>query len=93
MSRTCNLGFGVFSAENAAGINLFDALAHTWDIADVISVELDEDSDLWGIGLNAASEIVGPTRNPAHYAAQIAISPAAPPMRRFLTFLGRCVPD
>lgn len=33
LTRYCRLGFGTYRAELAAGINLFDVLAHTWDIA------------------------------------------------------------
>jgi hypothetical protein len=33
MARPCHLPFGTFPAGLAAGINLFDVLAHTWDIA------------------------------------------------------------
>lgn len=89
MTRTCRLSFGAFSAEAVAGINLFDALAHTWDIADAIAIGLDENSELWDIGLGAASEVLGPSRDSVHYAAEIPISPDAAPMRRFLAFLGR----
>ena len=91
MSRTCRLGFGTFPAKLAAGINLFDVLAHTWDIAATVGVQLNEDNDIWLVGLHAARQLIGPERDPLHYAAAIPITDAAPPMGRFLAFLGRSV--
>lgn len=32
MTRRCHLPFGTFSAEATIGLNLFDVLAHTWDV-------------------------------------------------------------
>lgn len=89
MSRTCRLGFGVFPAETAAGINLFDVLAHTWDIAATISIDLDQDNELWAEGLSAAREVIGSARDPIHYAPEIPIPPEEPTMHCFLAFLGR----
>jgi uncharacterized protein (TIGR03086 family) len=93
MSRTCRLPFGTFTADAAAGINLFDVLAHTWDVAAVIGMHLDEHLDLWTAGLDAAREVIGPTRDPLHYATELPISNTAPSMQRFLAFLGRGVHD
>jgi uncharacterized protein (TIGR03086 family) len=93
MSRTCRLTFGAFPAEAVVGINLFDALAHTWDIAATIRVDLDVHADLWTSALDAARAIVGASRDPEHYAPEIQIRPTAPPMHRFLAFLGRRLDD
>ena len=89
MSRSCRLGFGVFPAETAAGINLFDVLAHTWDIAATIPIDLDEDNELWAAGLDAARDVLGSARDPIHYAPEIPIPAEAPAMHHFLAFLGR----
>lgn len=89
MSRMCRLPFGVFSAKEAAGINLLDALAHTWDIAAVTSIDLNESSHLWAVGLEAATAVIGAERDTAHYAAEVEVGPAASPMQRFLGYLGR----
>jgi len=93
MSRTCRLPFGTFRAETAAGINLFDTLAHTWDIADAISIDLDQDNDLWTVGLDAARKVIGSSRDPKQYAAQILTADDASAMHRFLAYLGRPVRD
>ena len=47
MERPCHLPFGTFPASLAAGINLFDVLAHTWDIAAATGVALECADDLW----------------------------------------------
>jgi hypothetical protein len=66
-SRTCRLGFGVFSAEGAAGLNLFDALAHTWDIAATTSIDLDESSELWAKRTTRQKGRVGSHRGPGSH--------------------------
>lgn len=89
MRRTCHLPFGTFPAEIAAGINLFDVLAHTWDIAAATDIELDGDEDLWTAGLVSAQRVIGPARDLLHYGAEVAVSEGAPAMMSFLAFLGR----
>jgi uncharacterized protein (TIGR03086 family) len=89
MSRTCHLGFGAFPADAAAGINLFDVLAHTWDIAAAIDADLDPTSGLWVVGLHAAQAAIGPVRDPNHYGPEIPVSSSAVPLVRFLALLGR----
>ena len=83
---------GTFAADLAAGINLFDVLAHTWDIAAAVGVELDQDDELWLVGLDAARAVVGEYRDPTHYDSDVLLAGPAPPMVRFLAFLGRTVP-
>jgi len=92
MTRHCHLPFGTFPAGLAAGINLFDALAHTWDIATATGVTLRCDDDLWTAGLDAARLVIGPSRDARHYAAEIPVGAGASPRQRFLAFLGRQVP-
>jgi uncharacterized protein (TIGR03086 family) len=36
-ARQCHLPFGVFTAAEAATVNMFDVLVHGWDIADAVS--------------------------------------------------------
>jgi uncharacterized protein (TIGR03086 family) len=91
MTRSCQLSFGRFRADLAAGINLFDVLAHTWDMAEPIDVQVDIDTEIWIAGLEAAKTVIGPHRDPAHYAQEIAVGPAASAKDQFLAFLGRGV--
>jgi uncharacterized protein (TIGR03086 family) len=89
MTRSCELPFGSFPASVAAGINLFDVLAHSWDIAAAAEVELDCPDDLWEVGLEAARAVIGTDRDPAHYAPEIRARPNAGGRERFLCFVGR----
>jgi len=89
MTRRCHLSFGTFPADVAAGINLFDVLAHTWDIATAARVLLACRDDLWMAGLEAARKVIGPGRDARHYAEEIPVGAAASPRQRFLAFLGR----
>jgi hypothetical protein len=89
-TRLCHLSFGTFSADAAAGINLFDVLAHTWDIARS-DAPLDEDDVLWEIGLAAARRVVGPDRDANHYGPELHAAPTASAMERFLALLGRSI--
>jgi uncharacterized protein (TIGR03086 family) len=89
LTRPCHLPFGTFPADLAAGINLFDVLAHTWDIAAATGADLRCGDDLWIAGLDAARAVIGPARDPRHYAAEITVGQGASPRQRFLGFLGR----
>ena len=92
MTRQCHLPFGTFPASLAAGINLFDVLAHTWDIATATGVTLACGDGLWSAGLQAAQAVVGPGRDLRHYAAEIQVDAAASPRQRFLAYVGRPEP-
>ena len=92
MARPCHLPFGTFPAGLAAGINLFDVLAHTWDIAAATGVTLECPDDLWQAGLEAAQAVIGPGRDPRQYAPEIPVAVAASPRQRFLAFTGRAEP-
>ena len=89
MTRSCDLPFGSFSADLAAGINLFDVLAHTWDIATASDVEVDCADDLWSVGLAAGRTVIGTNRDLSHYAPELPAGPTARARERFLRFLGR----
>jgi uncharacterized protein (TIGR03086 family) len=89
MTRRCELPFGLFSANRAAGVNLFDVLAHAWDIATATGVELECADVLWSTGLDAARTVIGTSRDRAHYAPEIPVGPEAGVREQFLGFLGR----
>ena len=92
MARPCHLPFGTFPASLAAGINLFDVLAHAWDIAAATGVVLECPDELWQAGLEAARTVIGPVRDPRQYAPEIPVAAAASPRQRFLAFTGRAEP-
>jgi uncharacterized protein (TIGR03086 family) len=88
-SRVCHLGFGTFPADLAAGINLFDVLAHTWDVAVATGRRVDGADELWAAGLAAATAVIGPARDLAHYAPELRSGAHDPADLRFLRYLGR----
>jgi uncharacterized protein (TIGR03086 family) len=92
MARPCHLPFGTFPASLVARINLFDVLAHTWDIAAATGVALVCADDLWQAGLEAARTVIGPGRDPRQYAPEIPVARVASPRQRFLAFTGRAEP-
>lgn len=90
VTRICQLGFGEFDAATAAGINAFDLLAHLWDVADPLGLDLVVDDVVWSAALVVARRVIGEGtgRDTAHYAPR---RPARGDAReRFLAFLGRC---
>lgn len=89
MTRSCRLAFGTFSAGAAVGINLFDVLAYTWDIAIATGVDVENDDDLWAAGLVAAQSVIGPNCGERQYGPEIRIGLPANARRRFLAFVGR----
>jgi uncharacterized protein (TIGR03086 family) len=89
LSRECQLPFGTFPAEVAAGINLVDALAHGWDVGVVGDAVFRCPDNVWSTGLEMARSFMGPVRDPHHYGTEVPVPEAAPPERRFLGFLGR----
>jgi uncharacterized protein (TIGR03086 family) len=89
MTRSCRLAFGTFSAAAAIGINLFDVLAHTWDIAIATGVDVENDDLLWTAGLVAAQLVIGHDRDATQYGPEIRVGARATARREFLAFLGR----
>ncbi len=69
LGRSCHLPFGTFGAADAAGINAFDVLGHTWDVAEATGQRVECPDELWAAGLDAARLVIGPDRDQAHYAA------------------------
>jgi uncharacterized protein (TIGR03086 family) len=88
-TRTCVLPFGTFTTEEAAGINLSDALAHTWDVSHALGMAVTVDDRVWESALAAAHRVAGPDRDPVHYGQEQPVTASDPSMRRFLRFLGR----
>jgi uncharacterized protein (TIGR03086 family) len=89
MTRLCRLPFATLTADATAGLNLFDVLAHTWDITTGVGVTLICFDDLWIAALDAAHVVIGRERDRAHYGPEITLSAAAAPKDRFLSFVGR----
>ena len=88
-ARRCELPFGTFPAELAAGINLFDVLAHTWDAASPLGLQIRCADSIWEAGLAAARAVIDGGRDLAHYGSAHAVDPAAPAATHFLAYLGR----
>lgn len=89
LDRMCHLRFGTFPAELAAGINLFDLLAHSWDIQQATGAPFTCPPTAWAAGLDAAQRVIGEQRDPRHYAPELPPVPGAPAQLRLLRYLGR----
>ncbi len=89
MTRTCHLSFGVFPADVAALINMFDVLAHTSDMAAPTGLVVDCPDALWRLGLAVAQRVVGPERDLRQFANEVSVPAAASPRAQFLAYLGR----
>ncbi|WP_285572410.1 TIGR03086 family metal-binding protein [Actinoallomurus iriomotensis] len=87
--RSCHLPFGTFPAELAAGINLFDLLAHGWDVAQATGATFTCSPRAWETGLDATWRVIGERRDPRHYAPEVPVAPGASAQVRLLCFLGR----
>lgn len=88
LDRSCHLPFGTFSASMAAGINLFDVLAHCWDVEGPTRSQLAIPDHLWTTGLEAARAAIGPERDLDHFGPALETSTTSP-RALFLAFLGR----
>ena len=91
LERVCSLPFGSYSASTAAGINLFDVLAHSWDVAAPSGNSLPISDHLWEKGLSAARAVIGANRDLGHFGSPIVVDGASP-REEFLAFLGRIDP-
>ena len=90
LARTCHLPFGTFTAEQAAGVNLFDLLAHYSDIAHSIGSAVTGPTEVWETALDAARQVVGDAdRDLDHYARAQPVAPDAPLSEQLRAYLGR----
>ena len=89
LHRRCYLPFGTFTADLAAGINLFDLLGHGWDIHHATGAAFSCPPAAWEAGLDAARRVIDEHRDPRHYAPEILTPPGASPQVRLLGYLGR----
>ena len=80
---------GTFSSDLAAGINLFDVVAHTWDIAVPTSTTMVCPDAVWEAALRAAAVVLGRERGRDHYDRETAPAPGDSAADRLLRFLGR----
>jgi uncharacterized protein (TIGR03086 family) len=87
--RTCQLPFGAYRAESAAGINLFDLLGHGWDVEQATGLRFACPDEVWAAGFDAARSVIGERRDLRHYAPEIPVGPDAPARIRLLRYLGR----
>jgi uncharacterized protein (TIGR03086 family) len=93
LTRRCRLPFGTFTAEQAAGINLFDLLAHYSDITHAVGTAVTGTAELWQSALDAAGQVVGEEdRDLDHYAPAQPVAPDAPVSEQLRAYLGRA-PD
>jgi uncharacterized protein (TIGR03086 family) len=93
-ARRCHLPFGVFTAEQAAGINLFDLLAHYSDITDAVGTAITGTVRIWQTALEAARRVVGDEdRDLDHYAPAQPVAPDAPVSEQLRAYLGRLPRD
>ena len=60
LARTCRLPFGEFDGETAAGINLFDAVVHGWDITVALRLPWQPDERATEVSLHVADLLVTP---------------------------------
>ena len=90
LTAVCVLPFGSFDGATAAGINLFDAVIHQWDIAVGAGIDHTISEELAVVALSVAPLLVtGQARLAGHYAAPALPPPGAPPSAHLLVVTGR----
>jgi len=101
LEAACVLPFGSFDGATAAGLNLFDAVVHGWDIAIGAGVDHQMDDALAAVALRIADlRVTDQARRSWHYAAPILtpnltpiVTPVGAPFSiRLLAATGRCSP-
>lgn len=84
------LSFVSFGGATAAGINLFDAVIHQWDIAVGAGVDHAISEELAVVALSVAPLLVtSQARRSGQYAAPAPLPAGAPPGARLLAVTGR----
>jgi uncharacterized protein (TIGR03086 family) len=90
LTAVCVLPFGSFDGATAAGINLFDAVIHQWDIAVGAGIEHPISEELAVVALRVAPLLItDQARLSGHYAAPALLPADAPPSARLLAVAGR----
>jgi uncharacterized protein (TIGR03086 family) len=93
VDAVCVLPFGDFDGATAAGINLFDAVVHQWDIAMGAGVDHEIDEELATAALVVADLLVThEARRLGHYGPAMVTGLDAPPSDRLLAMAGRAAP-
>ena len=87
-TRVCRLPFAEVDCDVAAGINLFDVITHTWDVAAPLNLDMPCSDDLWAITLQAAEAALDDQRGPRHFAPP-AVATGNAAQERLLALLGR----
>jgi len=90
LEATCVLPFGSFDGATAAGINLFDAVIHQWDIAVGAHIDHTMNEELAAVAFQVAELLVtDDARRSGQYAPPGVSRPDAPPRVRLLDLTGR----
>jgi uncharacterized protein (TIGR03086 family) len=90
LTAVCVLPFGSFDGATAAGINLFDAVIHQWDIAVGAGIDDTISEELAVVALSVAPLLVTrQARLSGHYAAPAFPPASAPPSAQLLAATGR----
>ena len=90
LTAVCVLPFGSFDGATAAGINLFDAVIHQWDIATGAGIDHQISEELAVVVLRVTPLLVtDQARRSGHYAVPIVPPAGAPPGVRLLAAAGR----
>jgi uncharacterized protein (TIGR03086 family) len=90
LTAVCALPFGSFDGATAAGINLFDAVIHQWDIAVGAGIDHEMSEELAAVALRVAGLLLtDEARLSGHYAAPFLPPAGAPPSVRLLAATGR----
>lgn len=90
--RACRLPFGTFPAPEAAAINAFDVVVHTWDIARAVALPFEPPSGLVTLAYKVAVRLVTPEAVAAGQYARMAEHPplsGTPTWRGVLALTGR----
>ena len=90
LTAVCVLPFGSFDGATAAGISLFDAVIHQWDIAVGAGIDHTISEELAVVALGVAPLLVTrQARLSGHYAAPARPLAGAPPSGQLLAVTGR----
>jgi uncharacterized protein (TIGR03086 family) len=90
LTAACVLPFGSFDGATAAGISLFDAVVHQWDIAAGAGIDYEMGEELAAVALSLAGLLVtDEARLSGHYDAPNLPPAGAPPSVRLLAATGR----